>query len=187
MKKKTLVIIGRMGSGKTSIRDHLVSLKINPIMEYTDRPMRENEKDGVDYVFLSKEEMLDKINQNEFICCSKYNATFGEVHYAIRSEDFKPNSVLATNPDNLKILMNSDLKDELYVVLIATDKETRRSSLMNRGDDPEEISLRMESEEKQFGNIEQYLDDIFCNAGFKYTVADMAERILNEYNYHQYV
>lgn len=69
MEGKLLLFCGPSGSGKTTIVHHL--LKNDPRLTFsvsaTTRPQRANEKDGVDYHFLSVEEFKRRIVNNEFI------------------------------------------------------------------------------------------------------------------------
>lgn len=66
---KLLLFCGPSGSGKTTLVHHL--LKIHPRLKFsvsaTTRPMRETEKNGVDYHFLSVDEFKKKIEANEFV------------------------------------------------------------------------------------------------------------------------
>src|SRR6185436_8885521 len=67
--EKMIVITAPSGAGKTSITRHL--LKVLPQLAFsisaaTRRP-RANEKDGVDYYFISEEEFHSKILQEEFV------------------------------------------------------------------------------------------------------------------------
>jgi guanylate kinase len=64
-----IVITAPSGAGKTSITKHL--LKVLPQLAFsisaTTRSPRANEKDGVDYYFISEEEFQRKILEEEFV------------------------------------------------------------------------------------------------------------------------
>lgn len=64
-----IVIAAPSGSGKTTVIEHL--LKNNANLEFsisaTSRKPRANEKNGVDYYFMSAEEFRNKIAANEFL------------------------------------------------------------------------------------------------------------------------
>ena len=64
---------GFSGTGKDSLLNLLVDMDYNPIISCTTRPIRENETDGVDYYFISKEEFLNKISNDELIEYRTYN------------------------------------------------------------------------------------------------------------------
>ena len=62
------VISGPSAVGKTTIVRYLMDQRpeLSRVITCTTRPMRENEQDGVDYIFLSKEDFEKKIENNEF-------------------------------------------------------------------------------------------------------------------------
>ncbi len=66
--QKILIITAPSGAGKTSITKHLMS--VFPQLEFSisaaTRQARENERDGVDYHFMSLDEFMHKIQQKEF-------------------------------------------------------------------------------------------------------------------------
>jgi guanylate kinase len=66
---KLVIITAPSGSGKTTICKFL--LNEFPMLQFsisaTTREKREGETDGKDYYFLSKEDFIQKINQNEFL------------------------------------------------------------------------------------------------------------------------
>ena len=66
--QKMIVITAPSGAGKTSITRHL--LKVFPSLAFSvsaaTRKRRSDEKDGVDYYFISLEEFQQKILENEF-------------------------------------------------------------------------------------------------------------------------
>lgn len=60
MKTKILCIIGRSGSGKTTIEallHHYMPDLFQPVVSYTTRQMRDGEQDGVEHRFVGKEQM----------------------------------------------------------------------------------------------------------------------------------
>lgn len=69
MQGKLLLFCGPSGSGKTTIVHHLLSN--DPRLQFsvsaTTRPIRANEKDGLDYHFLSVEDFKARIANDEFI------------------------------------------------------------------------------------------------------------------------
>jgi guanylate kinase len=69
MKGKLLIFSAPSGSGKTTIVQYLLGLKLG--LEFsvsaTSRKKRDTETDGKDYYFLSPEEFMKKIENQEFI------------------------------------------------------------------------------------------------------------------------
>ncbi len=70
---KILLISGDSGTGKSTIQDFLAKNRslYNPVMSYTDRPMREDSEYG--HIFISEEQM-DTILQNENVVAETYIA-----------------------------------------------------------------------------------------------------------------
>ena len=67
--QKMIVITAPSGAGKTSISRYL--MKVFPELSFSisaaTRPPRSNEKNGVDYYFISVEEFQQKILKEEFV------------------------------------------------------------------------------------------------------------------------
>jgi guanylate kinase len=73
-KGKLVVISGPSGAGKTSV---CRALKQRPDVEFsvsaTTRTMRDGERDGVDYHFLSREDFQRRVAENQFLEWASYN------------------------------------------------------------------------------------------------------------------
>jgi len=67
--EKMIVITAPSGSGKTSITRHLINVfpQLAFSISAATRKPRADEKDGVDYYFMSEEEFHSKILQDEFV------------------------------------------------------------------------------------------------------------------------
>ncbi len=82
-----VILSGPSGSGKTSVArevcERLGKDKTYFSISSTTRPPREGEKDGVDYFFLSKDEFLEDIENQEFL-------EWAEVHGNYYGTSLKP-------------------------------------------------------------------------------------------------
>jgi len=68
--QKLIIIAAPSGAGKTSVTRHLLESlpgKLAFSVSCATRPPRNNEKDTVDYYFISVEEFKEKIDNNEFV------------------------------------------------------------------------------------------------------------------------
>ena len=77
--KKAIIVAAPSGSGKTTIVKHL--LKVVPHLKFsisaTSRGKRPKEKDKLDYYFLTKDEIIERIKNGDFIEWEEvYNGTF---------------------------------------------------------------------------------------------------------------
>lgn len=83
--KNLIVLSSPSGGGKSTLAKHL--LKLYPKLEFsvsaTTRKIREGEKDGVDYFFLSKEEFNQRIENNDLI---EYELIFDNYYGTLKSE-----------------------------------------------------------------------------------------------------
>jgi guanylate kinase len=80
-----LVLSSPSGGGKTSIAKNLLQARddLGYSVSATTRPMREGEKDGVDYHFISREEFLRRREAGEFLESAEYG---GQLYGTLRSE-----------------------------------------------------------------------------------------------------
>ena len=85
MKPFLLVLSSPSGGGKTSIAKNLLQGRddLGYSVSATTRPMREGERDGVDYHFISREEFLRRREAGEFLESAEYG---GHLYGTLRSE-----------------------------------------------------------------------------------------------------
>lgn len=86
--------VGASASGKTSIMESAVKSKFKPpiqiVISDTSRPPRENERNGVEYHFWTKEQMLQGISYGRYVQVAI--SPGGEI-YATRPESYPNNGV----------------------------------------------------------------------------------------------
>lgn len=81
---KIFFVLGKSCSGKDTIFQHLKqdkSLKLNTVVGYTTRPMRESETDGVEYFFVGPQKLDDLKRNGKVIECRDYNTVHGVWSY----------------------------------------------------------------------------------------------------------
>jgi guanylate kinase len=146
-KKNSLVFMGPSGVGKDTIINML--LKKYPeifykLPSYTTRKIREGEKEGVDYFFITKKEFQVMKNENKLIGIQEYNDNF----YA--SDKSKLNELM--NKGDKIIILNYNIetankvKEEFdfnFIALLPPCEDELRNRLKNRGTKPEEMEKRM--------------------------------------------
>ena len=80
---KIFVLMGKSATGKDTIYKELfkLDLDLNTIITYTTRPMRENEKEGKEYHFVTKKDLEKLKKENKVIEHRAYNTVYGEWNY----------------------------------------------------------------------------------------------------------
>lgn len=145
-----LILMGKTASGKDTIAKELVSnYKFGKIITYTTRPPRPNERDGVDYYFISQSDFQKKIKADFFVEWKVYQSAFGNWYYGTAFKDLKQDSVLILTPTGVKDLAKNT-RCIFRTVLIDAPKEIRLQRLIERGDEYTEALRRLEHDEKDF-------------------------------------
>uniref|UniRef100_A0A096N6W0 Membrane palmitoylated protein 1 n=1 Tax=Papio anubis TaxID=9555 RepID=A0A096N6W0_PAPAN len=142
-KRKTLVLIGASGVGRSHIKNALLSQNPEKFVypaPYTTRPPRKSEEDGKEYHFISTEEMTRNISANEFLEFGSYQGNmfgtkFETVHQIHKQDKI---AILDIEPQTLKIVRTAELSP--FIVFIApTDQGTQTEALQQLQKDSEAI------------------------------------------------
>lgn len=162
-----ICLVGKTSSGKTTIAHELVNLGMESVVTTTTRPMRDGEKDGVTYNYISEKEFLKKKDNNEFAEFTYYITVHGRWYYGTQHKDLEnhKNKVIILNPNGIKELEKKiDITDWFVVYLYCSDEITKQR-LIERGDDEEEAKRRIKADDKDFVNIERFVDIKMPNDG----------------------
>jgi guanylate kinase len=137
------VISGPSAVGKTTVVNHLLEKnpELSRVVTCTTRPIRENEQDGVDYLFLSKNDFQKKIENNEFAEFSEvYDYYYGVLLEEIRNSMNKNKiSLLVINWEGFQKIKKA-INDNVTGIFInppSIDELEKR--IRNRRTDNEEI------------------------------------------------
>ncbi|KAG3273268.1 55 kDa erythrocyte membrane protein isoform X1 [Ictidomys tridecemlineatus] len=142
-KRKTLVLIGASGVGRSHIKNALLSQNPEKFVypaPYTTRPPRKSEEDGKEYHFISTEEMTRNISANEFLEFGSYQGNmfgtkFETVHQIHKQDKI---AILDIEPQTLKIVRTAELSP--FIVFIApTDQGAQTEALQQLQKDSEAI------------------------------------------------
>lgn len=174
-----IVLVGESASGKSSIEKYLVdNYKYNKIISYTTRPPRSGEVDGVDYHFISVEQ-FKSLNEQGFFA---EKAEYRDWHYGVAKEDCTDDKVAVLTPHGLRQV--SKIKDiNVISFYINVPRRDRLIKILQRGDSIEESYRRNVSDVGQFDGIEDEVDFVIYNDGYKKSISEMAEQILFYINY----
>lgn len=175
-----LVLFGKSCSGKSTIQKELLHLGMAPILEYTTRPPRENEKEGEGYHFITERNFLNLCKKNFFAVNKSYKVYNGEIwRYGIAGQDLSDGKVIVTNPKVLGMLKKNKNTHPI-VFYINTDENIIWGRLLTRKDNIDEAQRRMIADREDFMNIENFADYIIENNGIK-NPEELAKEIKNLY------
>lgn len=159
MKCKVVVLTGMSCAGKDTVRRALEKIGYTNIVSHTSRPMRENEIEGIDYNFVSKEEFNNLIDNNEMIEYRNYETNWngrGETwFYGVKK--FKPKNVSYVNYVIVMDLMGAESiirhfgEENCIVVYLYASDEIRKRRAIKRGSfDETEWNRRLITDYKDF-------------------------------------
>uniref|UniRef100_A0AC11DZT4 MAGUK p55 scaffold protein 1 n=1 Tax=Ovis aries TaxID=9940 RepID=A0AC11DZT4_SHEEP len=144
-KRKTLVLIGASGVGRSHIKSALLSQNPDKFAypaPYTTRPARKSEEDGKEYHFISTEEMTRSISANEFLEFGSYQGNMFGTKFETVHQIHKQGKVaiLDIEPQTLKIVRTAELSP--FIVFIApTDQGIQTDALQQLQKDSEAIRI----------------------------------------------
>jgi guanylate kinase len=171
-----IILVGASASGKTEVAKMLGKLfQMRKVITHTTRPMRENEKDGVDYYFVTKEEFVSLKKMNFFVETTDYNGNF----YGTSHKELEDNKVLIVDPNGLKSFVK--LKDPRIVsFFMNATKETRRVRMIKRGDSIEDAIKRIATDDTKFNEQTMHKCDYIIDSE-KQSIKKVALEVYEKY------
>lgn len=154
------IISAPSGSGKTTLCNELVdSLNdLNRSISMTTRAPRSGERDGIDYIFIEKEEFLKRKKKNEFL---EWARVFGEyygtpkkyvTHLISKGQDI----VLSIDVQGAMKIRRFKTK-AVYIFIMPPSMEQLRERLVARStDSKKEISKRLGIAKKEVSYLSRY-------------------------------
>lgn len=184
--KKFTIIAGKSASGKDTILQQILKISTcKPIVSTTSRPKRDNEQEGKDYFYISKDEFIDLIEENAFIEYRKYNTLVnGEKdtwYYGIRKNNKyndNVNYIVVLDFEGARSFINHYGADNCKLCYIYCDDEERKQRAMKRPNfDLTEWNRRSEDDAKKL-SLKTFIED------FRDVETEIFDNI-NENNYIQ--
>lgn len=141
---KIFYIMGKSSTGKDTVYNKLLedkSLKLVPIVLYTTRPIRDGEKDGVNYHFTNDEQFEVMSKQGKIVESRLYNTVHGDWRYFTVDDgniDLENNSYIIIGVLESYVAFKKYYgKEQIVPILIEIDDETRLTRAFEREKRPE--------------------------------------------------
>ena len=171
-----IILYGASASGKTEIAKYLsAKYGITKAITHTTRKMREGERNGVDYFFVSKQEFLDMENMGELVESTFYNGNL----YGCSKAQVADNKCIVVDPAGLDHFLALG-SSRVIAFFLDADEHQREQRMFLRGDKPEDIVKRLENDRLCFN------DEVKEKADVIVLVGDKSVEELGDYLYEQY-
>lgn len=165
-------LIGHSASGKSTLEKRLELMGFDRIISYTTRSPRKNEKNGVDYHFISTEEFIEMDNQRKFQETAKYR----EWYYGMSLEgiDYKNKDyIFVATIHGYEELLKSVEEGHVVAIHVKVDERERLRRLVERGDDIDEAIRRIYADREDFREVEEVCNYIVDNERVDLALVDV--------------
>lgn len=171
-----IALLGESASGKSTIEKEICKkYGYKRIVSYTTRPPRIGEKNGIDYYFVTNEDFNEMIENGYMVEHANYNGW----QYGITKQDCRDDGVVVLTPHGLRNLKKITSAD-VYSFYINVPRRERLIQALKRGDDIDESIRRNLSDVGMFDGMEDEVDKVIFNNGYKKTPEDICNEIFDE-------
>jgi len=123
-------IIGKSGTGKDTIYHEIMSLGIPeliPVIPYTTRPIRSGEIDGVNYFFVSKEQLEKYEREGRVIEKRTYMTVHGPWSYFNLQQELETDKdyILIATPEALQAFVERYGRNTIKIIYLKLDDKER--------------------------------------------------------------
>lgn len=179
-KYKIIALIGEAGSGKDTLMKNFLQrfdTSLHEIISHTSRPPRDNEENGINYYFKTKEEFLKLIKEEKMLEYTEFNNWY----YGTGIEALEKDKVNigVFNPEGIrKLLKNSDIDLKVFRIICPAEERLKRQLYREKSPNVDEIIRRYLADEKDFKNLDF---DYISLENTTYADMDKAFEILKPY------
>ena len=182
MKGKLIIFSAPSGSGKTTIVRHLLRLfpRLAFSISATSRDPRKNEKEGVDYYFLTVDDFRKKIEEGEFLEWEEVYA--GQYYGTLRAEVERLRKAGKHVVFDIDVFGGVRLKQEfgnnaLAIFIQPPSLEIMENRLRERGTDSEEQLLKRLGKAREELSYADQFDHVLINDRLEDTLKKAEELI----------
>lgn len=154
-----IVFMGEAGSGKDRMLNEILASdsSLHRVISYTTRPKRENEKEGLNYYYVSDIEFTNLVKSNSMYESSLHNWLYGT---GIKSYDENKINIAVLNPQSIRDLIDyGGFNLKVYWVRAAAKTRLLRQLCREENPDCDEIVRRYGTDTDDFAHINfDYID-----------------------------
>jgi len=173
-----IILVGESASGKSTAEKILHNeYGYKKIISYTTRSPREGEKNGVDYFFVDD----DIFNQLKYAGFFAESACYNGWKYGTPLDQCHEDSVLVSTPHGLRQL-RKNVSLNIISFYIKVPRRERLIKILQRGDDIDESCRRSSSDVGQYDGIEDEVDFVIKNDGYKKFPEEIVDEIIVSIN-----
>ena len=160
------IYFGKSAAGKDTFMKKQVNLGIKPCVSVTTRPIRDGEKEGIDYFFVSKEKFFKMIENHELVEYRSYDTLVNGVpdtwYYGTPVIDIKDDYVTVVDVKGVKDLIKYYGAENVTPIYVNVDDNIRQNRAKIRGSyDETEWQRRLKDDAIKFSESEiQSIADI---------------------------
>lgn len=162
MKNKLLIISAPSGAGKSTLCEKLLKdfkKFLAPSVSSTTRKPRQNEQNGVNYFFISREKFTEKLSKNEFIEWAEVHGNLYGTSKSTIDQAFKSDKSVVLEIDvQGAVQINMNYPGQTVSIFVSPPNlEILEKRLRLRGTDSDEvIKTRLENAKLELGQIDQF-------------------------------
>ena len=179
-----VILSGVSGAGKDTIKKELIKRleDVETLPSFTSRTMRPGEEEGIQYHFISKDEFEEKIRKGDFYEYDLHHGNYYGTSRELMNEKINKGKIIVKDievngTENLLKLLRNDTK--IVTIFIKVEKEELKRRLIERGDNIQDIEVRLSRLEYEESKITNY-DYVIKNDDFEKTVQIITCIIENE-------
>lgn len=154
-KSEKIIITGPSGSGKDFLRKELLKFGLKYSPKFTTRPQREFERKGQDYDFIDFNLYQDLYTNGKIKTSQSFIINGVNWYYGITKENWDNNQLFIMTPFEIGQLSSEELKG-CFVVYLKIDEQVRYDRILERHDNNDSISRRIQADAKDFENFDKY-------------------------------
>ncbi len=160
MKKGLLFVVsGPSGTGKGTVMKHLLETgEYFYSVSATTRAPRGEDKEGVTYFFVTREQFEEKIAQGEMLEYAEYSGNYyGTPKFAVEKALSEGKNVILEIETKGALQVRKIMPEAVLIFILPPDIETLRARLTGRGTESAEvIEMRMAQVQREVALLESY-------------------------------